>query len=115
MKQKYSSYKLLALSSALSALSLTAAAQNANVVYQDSNVRFTLVTDGTVRMEYAPDGKFLDKGRKYDCAIYQDAPDADYEKNPSAYVITHRTVKKGDVLKLKQARGGGFAVSLMAK
>ena len=58
---------------------------------------------------------FLDKGRKYDCAIYQDAPDADYEKNPSAYVITHRTVKKGDVLKLKQARGGGFAVSLMAK
>ena len=44
-----------------------------------------------------------------------DAPDADYEKNPSAYVITHRTVKKGDVLKLKQARGGGFAVSLMAK
>ena len=61
MKQKYSSYKLLALSSALSALSLTAAAQNANVVYQDSNVRFTLVTDGTVRMEYAPDGKFLDK------------------------------------------------------
>ena len=58
---------------------------------------------------------FLDKGRKYDCAIYQDAPDADYQKNPSAYVITHRTVKKGDVLKLKQARGGGFAVSLMAK
>ena len=46
---------------------------------------------------------------------HQDAPDADYEKNPSAYVITHRTVKKGDVLKLKQARGGGFAVSLMAK
>lgn len=58
---------------------------------------------------------FLDKGRKYDCAIYQDAPNADYVKNPSAYVITHRTVKKGDVLKLKQARGGGFAVSLMAK
>lgn len=25
------------------------------------------------------------------------------------------TAKKGDVLKLKQARGGGFAVSLMAK
>ena len=58
---------------------------------------------------------FLDKGRKYDCAIYQDAPDADYEKNPSAYVITHRTVKRGDVLKLTQARGGGFAVSLLAK
>ena len=58
---------------------------------------------------------FLDKGRKYECAIYQDAPDADYEKNPKAYRITHRTVKKGDVLKIKEARGGGFAISLMAK
>ena len=58
---------------------------------------------------------FLDKGRKYDCTIYADAPDADYEKNPKAYVITGRTVKKGDVLKLTEARGGGFAVSLMAK
>ncbi len=58
---------------------------------------------------------FLDKGRTYDCTIYADAPDADYEKNPKAYVITHRTVRKGDVLKLMQARGGGFAVSLIVK
>ena len=29
--------------------------------------------------------------------------------------VRKRTVKKGDVLKLKQARGGRFAVSLMAK
>jgi hypothetical protein len=58
---------------------------------------------------------FLDKSRKYECTIYADAPDADYERNPKAYVITKRTVKKGDVLKLKEARGGGFAVSLIAK
>ena len=58
---------------------------------------------------------FLEKGRKYDCTIYADAPTADYETNPKAYVITKRTVKAGDVLKLKQARGGGFAVSLIAK
>lgn len=58
---------------------------------------------------------FLDKGVKYDCAIYQDAKDADYEKNPKAYEIIHKTVKKGDVLKIKEARGGGFAVSLKAK
>ena len=58
---------------------------------------------------------FLDKGRKYDCAIYQDAKDADYEHNPKAYQILHKTVKKGDVLKIKEARGGGFAVSLIAK
>ena len=58
---------------------------------------------------------FLDAGAKYDCAIYQDGKNADYEKNPKAYTILHRTVKKGDVLKVKQARGGGFAVSLMKK
>ncbi len=58
---------------------------------------------------------FLDSGRKYECTIYADAKDADYEKNPKAYTITKKTVKKGDVLKLTQARGGGFAVSLIAK
>ena len=58
---------------------------------------------------------FLDKGCRYDCTIYADAKGADYEKNPKAYTITRRTVKHGDVLKLTEARGGGFAVSLMAK
>ncbi len=55
---------------------------------------------------------FLDEGSKYECAIYQDAKDAHYETNPKAYTIVRRTVKKGDVLKLQQAPGGGFAVSL---
>ncbi len=58
---------------------------------------------------------FLDKGRTYDCTIYADAKDASYDKNPKAYVITHKKVKKGDVLKLTMASGGGFAVSLFAK
>ncbi len=58
---------------------------------------------------------FLDKGRKYECTIYADAKDADYETNPKAYTITKKTVKKGDTLKVTEARGGGFAVSLMAK
>ena len=58
---------------------------------------------------------FLDKGRKYECTIYADAKDADYETNPKAYTITKKTVKKGDTLKIIEARGGGFAVSLMAK
>jgi hypothetical protein len=55
---------------------------------------------------------FLDEGSKYECTIYQDAKDAHYETNPKAYTIVRRTVKKGDVLKLQQAPGGGFAVSL---
>ena len=34
---------------------------------------------------------------------------------PKAYVITKRTVKRGDVLKLTEAPGGGFAISIIAK
>jgi hypothetical protein len=58
---------------------------------------------------------FLDKGRKYDCTIYADAKDAHYKDNPKAYTITRKTVKKGDVLKLTEAPGGGFAISLIAR
>ena len=58
---------------------------------------------------------FLDKGRKYDCTIYADAKDAHYEKNPQAYTITKKTVKAGQTLKLQEAPGGGFAISLIAK
>jgi hypothetical protein len=32
-----------------------------------------------------------------------------------AYTITRKTVKKGDTLKLTEAPGGGFAISLIAK
>ena len=56
---------------------------------------------------------FLEKGKKYACTLYADAKNADYEKNPKAYVITKKTVKKGDVLKIDEARGGGFAVSVI--
>ncbi len=58
---------------------------------------------------------FLDKGKKYEATIYADAKDASYDKNPKAYVITKRNVKKGDKLKLTEAPGGGFAISIMTK
>ena len=58
---------------------------------------------------------FLDKGAKYECTLYADAKGADYKTNPKAYTITKRTVKKGDVLKIDEARGGGFAMSLIKK
>ena len=101
MNKKNSSYRLLALSSALSALSLTAAAQNANVVYQDSNVRFTLVTDGTVRMEYAPDGKFLDN--KSFIAVNRSYPEVKYKKSET----TKKVVISTDYLTLSYTKGSG--------
>ena len=56
---------------------------------------------------------FLDKGRKYKATIYADAKNADYRKNPQAYVISNKTVTAKSVLKLKAAPGGGYAISIM--
>lgn len=45
----------------LSVFSLSAATpQTDGIVYKDKTKRFTVVSDGLVRMEYAPDGKFND-------------------------------------------------------
>ena len=55
---------------------------------------------------------FLDKGRKYEAVIYADAKDADYQKNPQAYTISKCKVTNKSILKLKAARGGGYAISI---
>ena len=58
---------------------------------------------------------FLEKGRKYEATIYADAKDAHYETNPKAYTISKKSVKAGDTLKLTEAPGGGFAISIFVK
>ncbi len=58
---------------------------------------------------------FLEKGRQYECTVYADAPQAHYQNNPQAYTITRKTVRRGDTLRLREAPGGGFAISLMAR
>ena len=46
----------------LFALCAPASAQQkqSNVAYQDHQVRITLITDGVARLEYSPNGKFVD-------------------------------------------------------
>jgi hypothetical protein len=44
--------------------------------------------------------------------IYRDAPDAHWETNPQAYVIEQRQVKRGDVLEIFCAPGGGYAIEI---
>ncbi len=56
---------------------------------------------------------FLDTGKKYTAIIYADAADADYQKNPAAYIISKQVVDSKSVLNLKLAPGGGCAVSIM--
>ena len=45
--------------------------------------------------------------------LWDNRDSLDAVRSPKAYSITKRKVKRGDTLKLTQARGGGFAVSLM--
>ncbi len=56
---------------------------------------------------------FLDANKKYNAVIYADAPGADFEKNPAAYVISKKVVDSKTVLNLAMARGGGVAISLV--
>ncbi len=68
------------------------------------------VTDENARtLDVALD--FLNPDKKYEATIYADAEDADYETNPQAYKIYKEKVDSHSVLKMKMARGGGFAVS----
>lgn len=69
------------------------------------------ITDENAR-DYKLNLDFLSPDRTYTATIYADAPDADYIDNPEAYVITTREVRKGDVIPLHMAPGGGFAISL---
>ncbi|MBO4597685.1 MAG: glycoside hydrolase family 97 protein [Bacteroidaceae bacterium] len=57
---------------------------------------------------------FLTPGKKYTATIYADAKNADYQNNPQAYTIKKQVVTSKSVLKLKAARGGGFAISIKA-
>lgn len=72
-----------------------------NIAYQDNMVRFTLITEGTVRMEYVPDGKFVDN--KSLVAVIRDYPDVKYSlKNGSNYVEI-----KTSVLSVRYKKGSG--------
>ena len=57
---------------------------------------------------------FLTKGKTYTATVYADAPTADWQVNPEAYVISKTTVRAGSKLPLRLAPGGGAAVSIVA-
>ncbi|WP_421795549.1 glycoside hydrolase family 97 protein [Haliscomenobacter sp.] len=58
---------------------------------------------------------FLPAGKTYVAKIYEDAPDAHWKNNPTAYKIRSIEVSNQSVLALKLAAGGGAAVSLIPK
>ena len=56
---------------------------------------------------------FLRPGVTYTATLYADAPDADWQTNPYAYVIEQRTVTSNDTLTLPLAASGGCAISFL--
>ena len=58
---------------------------------------------------------FLPEGREYEATLYADAPDADYETKPQAYVITRFAATSASEIPIRMARSGGFALSLRSR
>ena len=56
---------------------------------------------------------FLEPGKQYVATLYADGKDADYEKNPVSYQIRKGIVTANTRMSVKEARSGGFALSLI--
>lgn len=69
------------------------------------------ITDENARTVEIP-LDFLGEDRPYSVTIYRDAPDADWETNPTAYEIATESMRAGETLALPLAPGGGAAVTL---
>ena len=91
--------KLITLS-LLMLLAVGLRAQNKNIAYQDETVRFTIITDGAIRLEYAPNGHFVDNASQV--AVIRDYPAVDF-KVKEGKTIEITTAK----LKLKYKKGSG--------
>jgi hypothetical protein len=58
---------------------------------------------------------FLTEGKTYEATIYEDGEGAHWKDNPYPVNIRKVEVKKGDVLPVKLAAGGGTAIAVMMK
>lgn len=58
-------------------VSAKAAEKSGNVAYMDSHVRITVLSDGVVRLEYVPDGHFVDEA-SFIC-VNRNYPEVEYK------------------------------------
>ena len=56
---------------------------------------------------------FLTPGKQYVATLYADGKDADYKENPTSYQIKKGIVTNKTKMSVKEARSGGFALSLI--
>lgn len=79
-----------------------------NIAYEDANVRFTVISDGVIRMEYAPDGKFVDN--KSFIAVNRQYPAVDYKLKTRGRWVEIATSKM--VMRYKKDSGAFSAENL---
>ena len=75
----------------LAIFAIMALAGKADEAYRDGHVRFTLIDEGTIRLEYAPDGQFVDN--KSFVAVNRDYPTVKYTKKENAKQVVITTSK----------------------
>ena len=56
---------------------------------------------------------FLTPGKQYVATLYADGKDADYKENPTSYQIKKGIVTNKTKMSVKEARSGGFSLSLI--
>ena len=71
------------------------------------------ITDGDAR-SVEVDLSFLDGDREYEATLYRDGDNAGWNTYPADYVIEKQDVTSSDVLTVRMASGGGFALQLKA-
>ncbi|SFF82815.1 TIM-barrel domain-containing protein [Prevotella sp. KH2C16] len=62
-----------------------------NIAYQDAQVRISLITDGVARLEYVPDGKFMDDFSFI--AVNRDYPQVDYKVSNHSKQVEIKTAQ----------------------
>ena len=92
---------ILGLLAGLCCLPVGMFGQHTNIAYQDNQVRFTVITDGTLRLEYAPDGEFVDDPSFI--AVNRSYPKVNYQLKKNGNWLEISTSK----FQLKYKKGSG--------
>ena len=90
---------------------ILSAQQSGNIAYQDGQVRFTVITDGVIRLEWEPDGKFTDLASFV--ASERNYPEVAYKVRTSGKKVKIQTEKM--TLEYKTGTGRFDASNLVIK
>lgn len=90
---------------------ILSAQQSGNIAYQDGQVRFTVITDGVIRLEWEPEGKFTDLASFV--ASERNYPEVAYKVRTSGKKVKIQTEKM--TLEYKTGTGRFDASNLVIK